>query len=85
MKKLFKKLKYVNTSLYEVDLAKAKIERKEPILVGFFIFQYAKLRMLELYYNLSTKFCDVNHFGELEMNTDSLYPALAVSLYSDLK
>ena len=33
--------------------------------------------MLELYYNFSTKFCDVNNFEELEMDTDSLYVALA--------
>ena len=75
--KLFKKLDHVNNSLYEVELAKAQIEHKEPIIVGFFILQYAKLRMLELCYNFFTKFCDVNKFEELEKDTDSLYPALA--------
>ena len=33
--------------------------------------------MLELYYNFFTKLCDVNKFEELEMDTDSLYLALA--------
>ena len=66
----------MNNSLYEIELAKAQIEHKEPIIVGFFI-QYAKLRMLELYYNFFTRFCDVNKFEELEMDTDSLYLALA--------
>ena len=75
--KLFKKLDHVNNSLYEVELVKAQIEHKEPIIVGFFILQYAKLRMLELYYNFFTRFCDVNKFEELEMDTDSLYLALA--------
>ena len=37
--KLFKKLDHVNNSLYEVELAKAQIEHKEPIIVGFFILQ----------------------------------------------
>ena len=74
---MFKKLDPLNNSLYEVELAKAEIEQKEPILVGFFILQYAKLRMLELYYNLFTIFCDINRFEELEMDTDSLYFALA--------
>ena len=46
---MFRKLDHVNNSLYEVELAKAQIEYKEPIFVGFFILQYAKLRMLELY------------------------------------
>ena len=41
-------LDHVNNSLYEVELAKAQIEHKEPINVGFFDLQYAKPRMLEL-------------------------------------
>ena len=35
----FKKLDHVNNSLYEVELAKAQIEHKKPIIVGFFILQ----------------------------------------------
>ena len=75
--KLFKRLDHLNNSFYEVELAKAQIEHKEPIIVGFFILQYAKLRTLELYYNFDTRFCDVNKFRQLEMDTDSLYLALA--------
>ena len=67
---LFKKLDHVNNSLYEVELAKAQIEHKEPIIVGFFILQYAKLRILELYYNFITRLCNVKKFKELEMDTD---------------
>ena len=74
---LFKRLYHVNTSLYEVEFAKAQIEHRESIIVGFFILQYAKLRMLELYYNFFTRFCDVNKFEGLEMDTDSLFVALA--------
>ena len=33
--------------------------------------------MLELYYNFFDKFCDMDLFEELEMDTDSLYLALA--------
>ena len=75
--KLFKKLDYVNNSFYEVEPAKAQIEHKEPIIVGFVTLQYAKPRMLELYYNFFTRSCVVNKFEELEMDTDSLYFALA--------
>ena len=46
---MFRKLDHVNNSLCEVELAKAQIEYNEPIIVGFFILQYAKLQMLELY------------------------------------
>ena len=75
--KLFKRLDHANNSLYEVELAKAQIEPKEQIIVGFFILQYAKLRMLELHYNYFTKFCDVDKLEDLETDTDSLYLALA--------
>ena len=75
--KLFRKLDHINNSLFEVELVKALIEHKEPIIVGFFILQYAKLRTLELYYNFFTRFCDVNKFEESETDTDSLYVALA--------
>ena len=75
--KFFKHLDHINDQLYEVDLAKAEIEHREPIIVGFFILQYAKLRMLELCYNFFDRFCDVNKFEELEMDTDSLYLALS--------
>ena len=75
--KIFKRLDHINDQLYEVELAKAEIEHREPIIVGFFILQYAKLRMLELYYNFFGRFFDVSKFEELEMDTDFLYLALS--------
>ena len=74
--KPFEELFHVNNALYQVELAKAELEHKKPIIVGFFICQYAKLRMLVLYYNFSTNFCDVSKFEELKRETDSLYLAL---------
>ena len=75
--KLFKLLDHSNDQLFEVELVKAEIEHGEPIIVGFLKLQYAKLRMLELYYNFFERFCDVNKFEELEMDTDSLHLALS--------
>ena len=75
--KMFKCLDHINDQLYEVKLAKADIEHKQPIIVGFFILQNAKLRMLETYYNFFERFFDVNKFEELEMDTDSLCLALS--------
>ena len=49
--KLFKRLDHINGHLYEAELVKAETEHRDPIIGGFFILQYAKLRMLELYYN----------------------------------
>ena len=64
-------------NLYEVELAKAEIERREPIIVGFFKLQYAKLRKLEIYYNFFERLCDVNILEELQMDIDSLCLALS--------
>ena len=70
--KLFKRLNFISNQLYEVELVKSEIEHREPIIVGFFILQNAKLRMLELYYNFLNMFCDIEKHEELEMETDSL-------------
>ena len=59
---LFKILKTIEKDLYDVELLKSTIEHRELIIVGFFILQYAKLRLLELFYNFFDKFCDVNKF-----------------------
>ena len=75
--KLFKRLDYINDQLYEVELAKTEIEHRESIIVGFFLLQYPKLRMMELHYNFSERFFDVNKFEELELDTDSFYLALS--------
>ena len=75
--KMFKRLNHITDQLYVVELVKPEIEHREPINVGFFILQYAKQRMLELYYNFFKKFCDTDKYEELEMDTDSPYLALS--------
>ena len=82
--KLFKRLNFMTDQLYEVELVKSEIEHREPIIVGFFILQYAKLRMLELYFNFFKKFCDTEKYEELEMDTDSLYLALSEEIFEDI-
>ena len=81
--KLLKRLDHINDHLYEVELAKAEIEQREPIIVGFLILQYAEPRMLELYYNFFQRLCDVNKVEELEKDTDSLYLALSEKEFYD--
>ena len=39
--KLLKRLNFINDQLYEVELVMSEIEHREPIIVGFFILQYA--------------------------------------------
>ena len=74
--KRFMNLNAVTDDVYEIQTCKTTIDHREPIVVGFFILQYAKLRMLELYYNFFKPLCDVNMYEEIEMDTDSLYLAI---------
>ena len=83
-KKLFKRLNFITDQLYEIELVKSNIEHREPIIVGFFILQYAELRMLELYYNFFKKFCDTEKYKELEMDTDSRNLALSEENLEDI-
>ena len=70
--KMFKRLGHINDQLYEVNLAKSETKHKEPIILGVPILQYAKLKMLELYYNSLKTFCDTDKYEEMENDTDSL-------------
>ena len=70
--KFCKKLNHLNDKWYEIESLKAF----EPIIVEFFILQYAKLQVLDLCYIFLHKFFDFNSFEEIEMDTDSLYLAM---------
>ena len=85
--KMFKRPNHINhitDQQYEVELVKSEIERRETISVGFFILQYAELRMLDFYYNLFKNFCDTDKYEELELNIDSLYLALSEKSVEDV-
>ena len=82
--KMFKRPKHITHQLYEVEQVKSEVEHRKPNIVGFFILQYAKLRMLEPYYIFSKKFCDTDKYEELEMDTDSLYLALSEENLDDV-
>ena len=82
--KLFEQLNFITDQLYEIELVKSEFEHREPIIVGFFILQYAKLRMLEFYYNFYKKFCDNEKYEGIEKDTDSLYLALSEENLEDI-
>ena len=66
------------------NLSRQKLSIENQSLWVFFILQYAKLRVLELYYNFFRKFCDSDKYEELEMDTDSLYLALSEESLEDV-
>ena len=55
-----------------------------PIHIGFFVYSYAKLRMLQFYYDLVDKFVDRSNYEYCQMDTDSAYIALASSCLDDV-
>ena len=75
--KFLRRLNFITDQLSEVELVKSEIKHSEPIIDRFFVWHYAKLRMLELYYTFFKKFFDTENYGELEMDTETFYLALS--------
>ena len=54
---------------FQVTSKKRKIKYDLPLQIGFFVYQYAKLRMLQFYYDVVDRFIDRADFEVLEMDT----------------
>ena len=61
---------------YEVERTKPSINLNIPIHAGVFILNYAKLRMLEFYYDCVGKYLSREDFIYCEMDTNSAYMAI---------
>ncbi|RUS83075.1 hypothetical protein EGW08_009161 [Elysia chlorotica] len=66
-----------HNDLFEVESAKNKVRWNLPLQIGFFVYQYAKLRMLQFHYDFVDKFLSRDDYQLCEMDTDSLYMALS--------
>jgi hypothetical protein len=55
------------------------LKQNLPVQVGFSVFQLAKLRMLEFYYDFLDKYFDRSDYQLLQMDTDSMYLGLSLS------
>ena len=73
----FHDLDELSDEVFELEMYKKKIKCDLPIQIGFFVFTYAKLRMLEFYYHCIDAYLDWRDFQYLEMDTNSAYMALA--------
>ena len=69
---------------YEVEKTKKKINLDLPIHIGVFILNYAKLRMLEFYYDFLDYYLSREDFEILEMDTDSNYLGITAENVEDL-
>jgi len=66
----FHDVEELSDEVFEHKMYKKKIKCDFPIQMGFFIFTYAKLRMLGFYYHCIDAYLDRRDFQYLEMNTD---------------
>ena len=75
--KRFRQLDVVTDDAYEIEMNKSVVKYTLPLHIGFFIYQYAKLRMLQFYYDFVDRYVQRPLFQYCEMDTDSAYIALA--------
>ena len=69
---------------YEVENTKKEINLDLTFHIGVFILNYAKLRMLEFYYDFLDFFLSREDFQILEMDTDSNYLGIIAENVEDL-
>ena len=80
----FRQLDVVTEDAYEVTSNKARVTYDLPLHIGFFVYQYAKLRMLQFYYDFIDRYVERPLYEYCEMDTDSAYIALAGDSIDDL-
>ena len=62
---------------YKIELRKSKIDITRPFQVGIVVYQLAKLRMLQFYYEFLDFYFDRQDFELIQMDTDSMYFAFS--------
>ena len=82
--KRFRQLDVVTDDAYEIEMNKSVVKYTLPLHIGFFVYQYAKLRMLQFYYDFVDRYIERPLFQYCEMDTDSAYIALAGDTIDDL-
>ena len=80
----FEDLEEINKGVFEVRQRKRQVTITRPYQCGIAVYQLAKLRMLEFYYDFLDKFCDRRDFELIQMDTDSFYMALSANDFDDI-
>ena len=75
--KHFKDIAELSDTLFEIKASKQSIVWNLPHQIGFFVYQYAKLKMLQFYHDCLCVYFDQTDFELIEMDTDSLYMGLS--------
>ena len=77
-------LEEISNGVFEVRQRKRQVTITRPYQCGIAVYQLAKLRMLEFYYDFLDKFCDRRDFELIQMDTDSFYMALSTNDFDDI-
>jgi hypothetical protein len=77
----FISLEEIDDDFYEITMEKDQTLLDTPVVLGFSVLQYAKLRMLEFYYDCIDRYVDRRDYQLCEMDTDSNYMALSAPLF----
>ena len=80
----FEDLEEINAGVFEVRQRKRQVTITRPYQCGIAVYQLAKLRMLEFYYDFLDKFCDRRDFELIQMDTDSFYMALSANDFDEI-
>ena len=80
----FEDLEEISNGAFEVRQRKRQVTITRPYQCGIAVYQLAKLRMLEFYYDFLDKFCDRRDFELIQMDTDSFYMALSAEDFDDI-
>ena len=80
----FYNLAELSPDFFEVEKTKKELSLDLPVHIGVIIFNYAKLWMLQFYYNFIDKYLDCSDFHCCEMDTDSAYLPLAGNFMEEL-
>ena len=69
---------------YELESRKPRITIRRPFQVGIAVYQLAKRRMLEFYYDFLDRYFDRRDFELIQMDTDSNYMAISAEKLEDI-
>jgi hypothetical protein len=72
-----KKVKFISQNCYEVHMRKKEIKMDLPIVVGLSVYNWAKIRMLEFFYDVLQKYFDPSVYQCMQTDTDSIYLSIS--------
>ena len=69
----FRLLNKISPTCFELMASPKNIAEDLPLQIGFFVYQYTKLRMLQFYYGFLYRFMKENYFELAQMDMYTLY------------